>query len=152
MKNKQFYTYKFNSARLKEFNYKVDLTFKDALDYGEVIALFDNQVLRSIRDIKNRHINDEYLDQLYKEKSKLHRELHSPETSLKLQEIQNEINTALFIPEYITIVMDHPSHYKYLFENGLFLNGQKYIRFNSSAGQARVSTVTFCDESIISKL
>jgi hypothetical protein len=121
LKNKQFYTYKFKSSRLKEFNYNIQLTFKEAQEYGEVIALFDNQMLRSIRDIHNRKID-----------------YNNPES--------------LLIPEYITIVMDHPSHYKYLYEKGLVLNNKRFVRFSSSAGQARVSTVAFCEEDTAKKL
>ncbi|MBD1379194.1 hypothetical protein [Metabacillus arenae] len=121
MKNKQFYTYKFKSSRLKEFDYDISLSFEEAKEYGEVISLFDNQMLRSIREITDKQID--YDDP-----------------------------KSLLIQEYITIVMDHPSHYKYLYKNGLMLNKQRFVRFSSSAGQARVSTVTFCEEETAKKL
>lgn len=62
MENKQFYTYKFNSSRLKEFGYNISLSFEEAQEYNEVIALFDNQILRSIRDIKNKEVDYTYLE------------------------------------------------------------------------------------------
>ncbi len=52
MTNVQYFTFKFNSSRLKEFNYNIKLTFKEAKKFNEIISLFDNQILRSIRDIK----------------------------------------------------------------------------------------------------
>jgi negative regulator of genetic competence, sporulation and motility len=64
LQNRQFYTYKFKSSRLKEFNYNVQLTFEEAQEYGEVISLFDNQMLRSIRQIHNRELDNEQLDTL----------------------------------------------------------------------------------------
>lgn len=152
MNNKQFFTFKFKSSRLKEFNYDISLTFDEAQEYGEVISLFDNQILRSIRDIHNRHIDYRYLNSLYKEISILKNKEHSIENVLLIKNIQTKINELLFIPEYITIVMDHPSHYKYLYKNGLILNGKKFRRFSSSAGQARVSTVCFCEVETANKL
>ena len=54
-----------------------------------------------------------------------------------------------FIPEYITIVMNHDTHYDYLYANGLRINGIKYFRLSTSAGQGRESTVTFCSSEIL---
>lgn len=152
MDNKQFFTFKFKSSRLKEFNYDISLTFDEAQEYGEVISLFDNQILRSIRDIHNKHIDYNYLNELHREISILKNHEHSIENANSIKIIQTKINEILFIPEYITIVMDHPAHYKYLYKNGLKLNGKRFRRFSSSAGQARVSTVTFCETETADKL
>jgi hypothetical protein len=48
--------------------------------------------------------------------------------------------------------MDHPSHYKYLYKNKLQLNGKFFVRFSSSAGQARNSTVVFVEEETAKQL
>jgi hypothetical protein len=152
LQNRQFYTYKFKSSRLKEFKYNIQLTFEEALEYGEVIALFDNQMLRSIRQIHNRDLDNEQLDILLSEKEYLKHLPHSQENVELIKNIQAQINEMLFIPEYITIIMDHPSHYKYLYKNGLQLNNKKFIRFSSSAGQARQSTVVFVEEETATKL
>ena len=66
--------------------------------------------------------------------------------------IQDKINRTLFCPDYVTVVMDKKSHYDYLYHNGFILNGKKYKRLSCSAGQARVSTVVFCNADIISKV
>jgi len=58
----------------------------------------------------------------------------------------------MFIPDYITVVMEHPSHYKKIFKDGIIVNGNIYKRFSCSAGQARVSTVVLCNEEIIDEL
>lgn len=146
MINSQFFTYKFNSSRLKEFNFKIDLSFEEAQKYNEVITLFDNQILRSIRELKNSDLDPSYIDALQEEKEKLKKKTHQEKYTRRMQEIQSQLNNILFVPEYITIKMDHISHYKYLFNEGLYLNGKRYVRFSSSAGQARVSTVVFLEE------
>ncbi|WEG18520.1 hypothetical protein PQ478_08560 [Alkalihalophilus pseudofirmus] len=146
MQNKQFYTLKFKSSRLKEFNYDISITFEQAKKFKEVIALFDNQMLRSIRDIKRSSVSYADIDKLEKEK-KLNK--NDP---TKLKHTIEKLNKMLYIPEYVTIVMDHPSHYKYMYENKIKINENFYRRFSCSAGQARVSTVVFVEESIADKL
>jgi len=149
-KNRQFFTMKFNSSRLKEFDYNISLDFNRAKKLGEIIALSDSQMLRSVRKIQDRYVDLEHIDQLYILRDKLKRD--KVKNKKQIIELQNEINRLTFVPEYISIVMDHPKHYEYLFYNGLILNGKKYVRFSCSAGQARVSTVIFCDEGIVDEL
>ncbi|PAV30193.1 hypothetical protein CIL05_06920 [Virgibacillus profundi] len=152
MKTRQFYTFKFKSSRLKEFDYDINLTFDEAKENNEVIALFDSQVLRSIRDIHKREIDYDNLEGLHKKRNYLRKQEHSDSNVAKIQSIQDKINKVLYMPEYITIVMDHNSHYTHLYKNGLRLNGKIYKRFNSSASQSRTSTVTFCEEKTVKEL
>ncbi|MBE7896247.1 hypothetical protein G7L40_19895 [Paenibacillus polymyxa] len=151
MTNRQFYTMKFKSSRLKEFDYDINLSFEEAKSFGEIIALADNQFLRSIRDIKSKKVDIKKLEELYDERNAL-RKSNSQSNLKKIKQIQSKIYDMMFIPEYITIEIEHTSHYDYLFQNGLLLNGKKYVRLSSSAGQARASTVVFCEEKMKIKL
>lgn len=181
---------KFKSNRLKKFNYDISLTFDEAKKLGEIVALADNQILRSIRDITKHTINYDKLEVLYKlreklkhkksktyksttlkkyneiiqklsAKSKKHplvisikEKLISPnlQVSKQIQSIQDKINRTMFIPEYISVVIEHEKQYNYLYANGFKVNGVIYRRLSCSAGQARVSTVIFCSEVIIDEL
>ena len=77
---------KFKSLRLKEYNYNITLTPEEARENGELVALSDNQILRSIRKIHNRQIDYNLLEQWYKE-----RDLLKNRNTLKkmLKELQN---------------------------------------------------------------
>ncbi len=152
MINRQLFTYKFSSSRLKEFGYNIDITFNEAKGLKEIVALADNQMLRSIRDITNRNIDYDALEELYKKRDALKRGEKFSDDERSLTEIQQEIYDTLFIPEYITVVIDHPKHYDYIFENGIFINGVKYERLSCPAGKARVSTVILCSSVIIDEL
>jgi hypothetical protein len=181
---------KFKSNRLKKFNYDINISFDEAKKLGEIVALADNQILRSIRDIQKHDIKYDKLEILYKYRDKLKRykgktyksvtikqyndlikklssknqnnqvvtnikeKLNNPnwQVSNQIKMIQDKINRTMFIPEYISIVMEHSKHYDYLYANGLKLNGITYKRFSCAAGQARVSTVIFCAEYIIDEL
>ena len=160
-KQLQFYTMKFKSLRLKEFGYNIEITPREARENGEMIGLFDNQFLRSIRKIKGISFDIEDLGRLTVELKGLRQKLKKPWKlePEKLELIENlfcqkqkEIDNLLFVEEYITIVIEHEAHYKYLYKNGLIINNKKYIRFSCSAGQARVSTVVFVEEEMAKKL
>ncbi|MFE6075759.1 hypothetical protein ACFVQB_14905 [Paenibacillus sp. NPDC057886] len=143
---------KFKTSRLKEFGYNITLSFDEAKSFGEIIALSDNQFLRSIRDITNRSFEKNKVEELFIERDRLRKKSNSQENSRLLDELQKRIYRELFIPEYITIEIEHGSHYDYLFQNGLILNNKQYVRLSSSAGQARQSTVVFCEKETKEKL
>lgn len=155
MTNRQFYTYKFKSSRLKEFDYNININFNDAKELKEVIALADSQILRSIRDIRNKVVDYDKLEELFKERNKRKSDINKEnykENSKIISEIQDNINNILFISDYITVVMEHPTHYKKIYNDGIIVNNKKYRRFSCSAGQARVSTVVLVCEEIIDEL
>jgi len=158
--NRQFYTLKFKSSRLKEFGYEINTTFNEAKEFKEVIALADSQMLRSIRDITKRTVKYDKLERLYSERKLCQKRLLKNKNvdcySNRIIEIQNKINRTMFIPNYITVVIDHNSHYDYLYKNGftVTIDGvtRHYRRVSCSAGQARVSTVAFASTDIIDEL
>ena len=160
MPNRQFYTLKFKSSRLKEFGYEINTTFNEAKEFKEVIALADSQMLRSIRDITKRTVKYDKLERLYSERKLCQKRLLKNKNvdcySNRIIEIQNKINRTMFIPNYITVVIDHNSHYDYLYKNGftVTIDGvtRHYRRVSCSAGQARVSTVAFASTDIIDEL
>lgn len=152
MVNHQFYTIKFSSSRLKKYNYDVTMTFNEGKRTEEIVALADNQILRSIRDIRKIDFDKKIIDELYEERNSLKKGKLTKNKLKKINIIQEKINHLLYIPDYITVVIDHKSHYEYIFKNGIKFNGSIYKRLSCSASQARVSTVVLCNTEIIDEL
>lgn len=152
MINRQFYIYKFESSYLKKNGYKITTTFKKAKESNQIIAIADSQMLRSIRDIRGRYIDREKLELFFQKREALKREPPSKINSSLIREINKQINTMMFVPEYISVVITSKSHYKDLFYKGLYINGKKYKRFSCSASQARVNTIIMVEESISEEL
>ena len=157
--NRQFYTLKFNSSKLRALNYCVNTTFDEAHALGEIVSLGDSQMLRSIRDVRKRTVDKDKVERLYAERKRLRRLLMTPrankqgeEMSERLRTVEDKIHRTMYIPDYVTVVMEHKKHYEYIFKNGIYINGKKYVRFSCSAGQARVSTVVLCCEEIAGEL
>ncbi|PKR82907.1 hypothetical protein [Heyndrickxia camelliae] len=153
MQKQIFYTYKFKSSRLEEFHYNIEnLTLEEARKNKEVISMFDSQLMRSIRYVNETEIDFHNINKLKKELEQLRKEEHSKENVKKITTKRQELDQMLFVPEIISIVMENKKHYRYLFKHGLKLNNKLYRRFSCSAGQARVSTVIFCETEMADKL
>jgi len=141
---------KFFSSKLKSDGYNLNISFSEAKETKEIVALADNQILRSIRDICKYPVDLEDVETLYQRRDMLKK--LSGNNSKEIQELQDQINHLMFIPEYITVIMEHPKHYEHIYRNGIIINGIKYKRLSCSAGQARISTVALCSEEIIDEL
>ena len=144
MINRPLYIRKFHSSRLKEFDYHIENTFDESKELNEIISLSDNQILKTMRDVQNRIIDKQKLEILIKT-----RDFYKNIDLDEAKRIQDKINRTLFNPDYVTVIMDNLQQYDYLYHNGFYINGQKYKRLSCGAGQARVSTVVFANETII---
>lgn len=109
-------------------------------------------MLRSIRDITKQKIDREQLEQWYDERDKIKKKKNSKDNRKKIKELQDNIYKMMYIPEYITVLMESIKEYEKIFKKGFWFNGKLYKRFSCSASQARVSTVVFVEESIKDEL
>lgn len=151
-KLQQFYVLKFNSGRLKKDNYNININIKTARKNGELIALGDNQVLRSIRKIKNREVDFDFINELFKERRRITRRKKSIENKQKILQIDKDIDNLLFMPEYVSVVIEKHSDYKHIIKDKFIVNGKKYVRLLCGAGNARRNTVFFVQEDIYEEL
>lgn len=159
--NRQFKAMKFNSSRLKKYNYDIKVDYQQGVKDGDVISLADNQILRTIRDVlsssqlvpKNRKYNKQLLEKYYSDLKNVRlSNINSNDKRNRIKNINNKIATMMFIPEYVTVVMDSNSHYDHIQKKGFKVNGVKYKRLSTSASQGRVSTVSFCAEHILDEV
>ena len=71
---------------------------------------------------------------------------------MEIANIQKMIYDIMFIPEYVTVTMSGKKQYERIFNKGfeLIIDGRRrhYQRLSCSAGQARDSTVVFCDSEL----
>ena len=99
-------------------------------------------------------LNDKYilnlnlLEYWYQERDRLKRRKNSDFCRDRIRLLQKKIYNMMYIPEYITVVIEDKKHYELFFKKGFYFNGEKYTRFSCSAGQARVSTVVFIKDKI----
>ena len=70
-KIQSFLIAKFQSSRLREFDYKINATLSDLRRNNEVIHLSNNQILRTLKQIINKPFSQDELNDLLKQKRKL---------------------------------------------------------------------------------
>lgn len=150
--NRLFYTVKLTSGLLKEHKYNLDISFEECIKNSLIVSLADSQMLKSIRDITGQKIDRDLLEEWYEERDRIKKRKNSIENRKKIKELQNKIWNMMYIPDYITVVMESIKDYERIFKKGFVLNGKRYRRISCSASQARVSTVAFCSEDIKDEL
>ena len=150
--SRQWYVLKFCSSWLREFDFDIHITFEQALKNKKVIALADNQMLRTIRQISNHNVDMEEIEYFFYQRDKIRKMNNNKENISKLKYLQKKIYDNLFIPEFIVVSIESNSDYDTMFNKGLFINGKKYVRTSCSASQGRVSKVIFCEEQTSKKL
>lgn len=109
-------------------------------------------MLRSIRDITGKKIDREQLEEWWQERDSLKKKKNSKANRQKIKELQDKIYDMMYIPEYITVVMESIKDYERIFKKGFYFNGKLYKRMSCSASQARVSTVVFVEDNIREEL
>lgn len=137
-----FFIYKFSSKRLSKSKYKIDIDLKTARRNNEVVKLGDSAFLEVVRRVTNHPYN---LDRL-KYLNKLRKTLKNSEDKDELFIVLSEIDKLTHIPEIVEISFDNTIHYKKIFNQGLFINGKKYVRVLAGAANLRKNTVFFIDQ------
>ena len=147
-----FYTVKLDSGLLKENKYNLNLSFYECLKSNLIISLADSQMLRSIRDITGQKIDRVQLEEWWQERDAIKKRKNSKTNRQKIKDLQDKIYNMMYIPQYITVVMESVKDYERMFKKGFYFNGRLYKRMSCSASQARVSTVVFVDDEIREEL
>lgn len=134
----QFYAVKTNTKRLK--NAKYEITF-DNINHirrnGELVAIGESQLLRSLFQLKGLDASLSTVRQAVQELSKSKRQRTSN---------VNKIDSLLFVPEIVSVVVDKKAEYKHISKNGFLINGKKYVRLLCGAGHARRNSALFIQE------
>lgn len=152
MVNRQFYIYKMDSSIFNENNYNYTISFRQAKKNGQIVSIGDSQILRSIRDITGRIYDKDKIELIFNRRNEFKKMPHSRKCASAVAELNRQIQNIMFIPEYLSLVIDKNSHYKKIIKNGLMLNGKKYRRFSCSASQARVNTVILISDDVYEEL
>lgn len=147
--NRLFYTVKLTSSLIKEYKYDLNFTFETCLKSGLIISLSDSQMLKSIRDITGQTIDRDQLELWYQERDRLKKsKSNTDKKRQRIRQLQKNIYTMMYIPQYITVVIENAADYDRLFKKGFKFNGKVFKRGSCSASQARVSTIVFIQEDI----
>lgn len=153
IKLQQYYVFKLTTSRLNESGCTIEnFTVAQARLNGEIVQIGDNQVFRSIREIRDLKVDADHLKEVTEERNKLKTLLSSVENSLLIADKQKHIDDMLFVPDIINVKVDDRKVYKKIFKDGFIVNGLKFMRLCSGSGQSRRSTASFVNVDIKDEL
>lgn len=149
----QKYVLKIDTNTLKKHNWNLTLSFNDALENENIIALAESTCLRFIDEINGV---DTYKQQLeiksLRERLKvLKSDKNNPNNRNEIKKIYNRINELSFRKDYLCLVANNKDDYRKAVK-GFYVNGIKYVRLLSTTGQLKKSTIVFVNEKIHDKL
>lgn len=149
----QYYVMKIPSNKLLTLT---KYSFKDASLDGNIVSIGDNLVLSKIREyygVSDDHVTlYNKVQRIRKEMKQIRKEPSSKENSLRIKELQGQLDDLLFVKDVINVKVIAKKEYAKLARNGFNLNGKHYIRFMVGSGQMRRNTVTFVNEELYSYL
>lgn len=152
-KNQSFFILKFESERLKDFDYDIAVGLKDGRKNNEVVRLGDSAMLRELRKITHSKFSEQSIKELLNNRKKITRLPDNERNRDALKKINSQIDAMIFVPEIVAITFSDVRHYKTIINNGgLKINGKNYVRLLCGAGHARRSTVLFCEQLVYDKL
>lgn len=147
-----FLILKLTTNRIRDANYKLNITIDQARETGEIVSIGNSLLLKSIRKIKNINFDQNELNELLSEKRRIKNKQNSKANKNLLIDIENKITKVLFVPEIISVVVDDVRHYQRIIEHGLKVNGRNYKRIVVGSGNARRNTVIMVDAEIEQEL
>jgi hypothetical protein len=153
IKLQQYYVFKIATSRISENNNNIkNFTVSQARLNGELVQIGDNQVFRMLRKIKKTNVDTYKVNKLIKDKNKIKQLSSSIDNSRLIEELQNQIDDVLFVPDIINVKVDDKNVYKDICKNGFHVNDIKFLRFCSGAGQSRRNTASFVNAELKDEL
>jgi hypothetical protein len=144
-KLQQFFIIKTNTKRLKKSNYEINFNdINEARRNGEVVSIGESQLIRSLFRLQGKieedlmPITEKVLSLSKNRKQKAYN--------------ASELDSILFIPEIISVVVDKKKDYEYIAQHGFIVNGKKYVRLLCGAGHSRRNNSIFIEEQFANPL
>lgn len=152
-KLQSFFVLKFSSSRLKDYGFKINIKLKEARINNEVIRVGYSPLISEIHRITG--ITSENIKEVSSaeiEIKKMRKKRNSDKNKKRIANLQYIIDKYLFVDSFVYIHFDNMSHYSKIIKNGLFINGEEFVRLISSAGNARQQNSLFIKKSLYEKL
>ena len=132
---------------MRKAKWSINLTLNEAARNGELVALADSTVLRWIDELNGDTDIDAKASEVNREiASVLKNKEHIQDAKNVVRNLIEKRTELLFKQDYVCVVMDTNKDYRYIYQNGFYINGIKYVRLLSTTGGIKNNTVVFVSE------
>ena len=147
------YVLKINSSRLRNNDWNLNMSIKEARENEELIQLGDGQLLRFIRRLSGLNYTEEEILNI-KQQIKIAKKGNNLKQNRELiSELYKKLDNMLFVKDYVGIVFDNKADFdRATGRKGFIINGIKFKRLLGTTGGVKNDTVMFCNEEIYEEL
>lgn len=142
------FIYEIDSTRLKLAKWSYSTTLEETKRNGQVIPIFEGDVVRKIRRMKKKDFTTEDINQLKKEIKQIKRDINNAENRKKIKKMNNKLDEMMLLPEYMCVVVKNKSDYDYLSKHGFYFNGNHFSELLGSPNGIKKNKVLFVDSRI----
>ena len=147
----QRFIFKIHSTRLRDAKWNLELPLTEARANREVVSLGDSQMLRFIDELNGVTGVDDAARDKKAQIRRIRREPDSLQNRRKIRKLYDELDSILFKPDYMCLIIDKESDYWRATE-GFYINGIKYVRLLGTNGGVKMSTIVFVSERLAPEL
>ena len=103
-------------------------------------------MLRFLNELNGIEDADEQDKEIRKQIKMLKKQPISTDIKQQIKDLYNQLYNIQYKKDYLCLIIDKVSDYKYAFEKGIYLNGEKYVRLVGTNGGVKNSTIIFIKE------
>ena len=139
--------FEIDTLKLKKDKWNVILDIEEARKNGQLIAIFDSDVLRMIRALRKKDYSTEDIKKVKDEIKKIKRLNNCADNKKQIKQLNDKLNKMMFMPEYVSIVMKSNKDYDKA-SKGFFINGEKFVELLGSPNGVKKNKVIYIQEKI----
>ena len=143
--------YEIDTTKLKKDKWNVIINIEEAKKNGQLIAIFDSDVLRMIRTLRRKDYTTEDIEKVKKEIKKIKKLDNNANNRNQIKKLNDKLNKMMFMPEYVSIVMKSNKDYDKA-SQGFFINGEKFVELLGSPNGVKKNKVIYIQEKIYKKI
>lgn len=143
--------FEIDTLKLKKDKWNVIINIEEAKKNGQLIAIFDSDVLRMIRTLRRKDYTTEEIEQVKKEIKKIKKLDNNANNRNQIKKLNDKLNKMMFMPEYVSIVIKSNKDYDKA-SQGFFINGEKFVELLGSPNGVKKNKVIYIQEKIYKKI
>lgn len=149
----QRYIFKLSSTRIRRSAWNLSLKLSNAKKNNEVVALGESQILRWLDELNGIENCEQKLTTIKSQIEEYRRQAKSDD-NLKpvLKSLYQQLDHYQFKKDYICVVIDKVSDYRYLYKKGFVVNGIRYRRLLGTSSGIKLNTIVFINENLIDEI
>lgn len=145
------YVPKIPSSRFRQAKWNLNMNIDELIRAHLLVTIGNSQVLDHLEQLRGVQFG-ESVDELKSRIKTLTRQPLDVQTNRKIKQLRARIRNMAFCKDYLLVVMENKSDFKYLCDKGVVFNGISWKFFIGTTGGVKESVMTFVPADIFDEL